>query len=134
MITRLGCHIVPLGGYTRDDWSQRKQIEADFCELGFSSKKFSHKNENVNRQADSLLLSWVPWGKSNPTERLAIETIEIRVTFYPNVTVYDISRTERIGACMPKKMGKTQFREFYSKESDALDYAKYLLQKPYVRF
>ena len=123
-------------GYTGDDWTLRKKIEADFRALGFKSHKFSHKNEPENRPADSLLLSWNHYSKNNVG---IVTRIEVRVDFpaHPSgyygiehKTVFTViyeGRTPR--ACIAHRMGKATFTIDWTDTSDIMAYIKHLLTK-----
>lgn len=122
-------------GYAKDDWTVRKQFEADLCALGFRSHKFSHKNEPDSRFADSLWLSW-NWGsKKNPG---SVCDIEVRVTFikkeYEYFTEHDITATVTHegynGGCVNRRLGKVTFDLCgYSDFGDVLAHVRHLLEK-----
>jgi hypothetical protein len=122
-------------GYTKVDWTVRKQFEADLRALGFRSHKFSHKNEPVIRFADSLWLSW-NWGSKKNIG--AVCDIEVRVTFvkkeYEYFTEHDITATVihegYNGGCINRRIGKATFDLCgYSDFRDVLAHVKYLLEK-----
>ena len=124
-------------GYTRGDWTMRKQMEADFRALGFRSHKFSHKKEPDNRFADSLWLSW-NWDSKKSNLRGAVCDIEVRVTFlkkeYPysveHETIATVTHEGYNGGCVNRRIGKATFDLCgYSDFRDVLAHVNYLLEK-----
>lgn len=120
-------------GYSKDDWTFRKQLEDDFRKLGFKSHKFSHKNEPEMRQADSLWLSWNGDSKKKVFDT-AVTDIEVRVTFasYQSVTTITHTGRER-GACIARRMGKATFVTGMSDSRDVIAHVQHLLTKPRIR-
>jgi hypothetical protein len=124
-------------GYTRDDWTFRKQLEADFRALGFKSHKFSHKNEPETRLADSLWLSWNSDSKKRPIQA-TVTDIEVRVAFIvhgqPNYTYHETIITvthdgrER-GGCLSRRMGKAEFTLGWTDTADVMAHVNHLLAK-----
>ena len=124
-------------GYTKGDWTVRKQVEADFRALGFRSHKFSHKKEPDNRFADSLWFSW-NWDNKKSNLRGAVCDIEVRVTFlkkeYSHSVEYEtiatVTHEGYNGGCVNRRIGKAVFDLCgYSDFRDVLAHVSYLLEK-----
>lgn len=108
----------------------RQELESYFRSLGFRSHKFSHKNEPSYRSADSLWLSWTPWGKDR-AGRGATENIEVRITFIGETTTYKITHEGRgRRSCVSYQMGKVTFEQSYRDYYDIMIYINHLLSKP----
>jgi hypothetical protein len=117
-------------GYTKGDWTFRKQLEADFRALGFRSHKFSHKKEPLTRRADSLWLSWTSDGK-NLAENTAVSNVVVRATFSEYKTTITVTHYENVkgkGGCLPwnRRVGKATFVGM-DVSSDVLAYVEHLL-------
>lgn len=122
------------------EWTLRKQIEADFRALGFRSHKFSHKNEPAERTADSLWLSWNSDNKKQPVGG-AVTDIEVRVAFSEKENPHFIERETVItvthdgrgrGGCIPRRMGKSVFIMDSTDTRDAVEHVKQLIVKPAI--
>lgn len=127
-------------GYEGNDWTLRKQIEADFRALGFRSHKFSHKNEPAERIADSLWLSWNSDSKKRPVGA-TVTDIEARVTFAGHEGPYFIDRETIVtvtysgrgsGGCIPRRMGEAVFTLAFNDIRDVVEHVKYLISKQSV--
>lgn len=128
-------------GYTGNDWTFRKQLEADFRALGFRSHKFSHKKESETRLADSLWFSWNSDNKNQPRSA-TVTDIEVRVTFAVRATPYFTDHETVIsvthdgrtsGGCMSRRMGKAVFAIDTSDSRDALAHVQHLQTKTAIR-
>lgn len=129
-------------GYTRGDWTVRKQVEADFRALGFRSHKFSHKKEPDTRFADSLWLSWNWDSKRQSVPVAAVCDIEVRVTFlkkeHSHYTDYEtiatVTHEGYNGGCINRRIGKTVFDLCgYSDFRDIMEHVEYLMRKSIQR-
>lgn len=129
-------------GYDKDDWTFRKQLEADFRKLGFRSHKFSHKKEPETRLADSLWLSWISDSKEKAFNT-TVTDIEARVVFESHQNQYFETTTTTVtithdgnnGGCYPRRLGKVIFIiEDNSDTRDVLAHINFLLNKPYQRW
>lgn len=98
-------------GYGGDDWTFRKELEAEFLSLRFKSRKFSHEKEPETRLTDSL---WLTWHRDSPKQTIEtvyniVDSIEVRVTFASQETS-DCETTVSINAYGKIRKSRSPYR------------------------
>lgn len=90
----------------------RNKVESDYKDIGFRSRRFKHKNEPANRQANSL---WLMRGNGDGVleKTSTLMDIEIRVQFLEHNVILTLESRVK-GMCTGRPGPSATFKQTYS--------------------